>query len=161
MCIADPNFGLYIPFSTYQGFVEKWPRSMQETYKMNLIIPKSQGSRQRLLRSLRRTVWRGSHWQRWDNWSSLEKKPKNNCNASTHIKYVEVHEFIMILGMGKENMDAADRWVSLLAGSHSAVLAPFGAQEAVMLWELLNFLQEPAISNSNSSPTPVFRPPLG
>lgn len=39
----------------------------------------------------------------------MEKKTKNNCNASTHIKCIEVHEFIMILGMGKENMDAADR----------------------------------------------------
>lgn len=51
--------------------------------------------------------------------------------------------------------------MSSLAGSHSAVLAPFGAQEAVMLCELLNFLQEPTIFNSNSSPTPVFGPPLG
>lgn len=39
----------------------------------------------------------------------LGKTTKNNGNASTHIKSIEVHEFITILGMGKENMDAADR----------------------------------------------------
>lgn len=39
----------------------------------------------------------------------MEEKTKNNGNASTHIKRIEVHEFIIILGMGKENMDAADR----------------------------------------------------
>lgn len=38
----------------------------------------------------------------------LGEKTKNNCNASTHMKCKEAHDFILIRGLGKENLDAAD-----------------------------------------------------
>lgn len=53
-----------------------------------------QSNYQRQLKRIQEPTWIGSCWQRWYN---LSINKDSNCNGLNHIKYVYMHDFIMIL----------------------------------------------------------------